>query len=106
MSESEPTAQVVERSEIAPGVALLRLNRPSKLNAMTTELVQSLHDHLDAIAIDPAVRVVVLTGSGRGFCAGLDLGGYGAAPNSAHVWPRAARTCPTVSTVRRRSPRS
>ena len=82
MSDAAP---VVERSEVAPGVALLRLNRPSKLNAMTSELVQSLHDQLDAIAIDPAVRVVVLTGSGRGFCAGLDLGGYGTAPNSAHL---------------------
>jgi enoyl-CoA hydratase len=80
---SEPA--VVERSEATEGVALLRLNRPSKLNAMTSELVQSLHGHLDAIAIDPAVRVVILTGSGRGFCAGLDLGGYGSAPNSSHL---------------------
>jgi len=76
---------VIERSEPVAGVALLTLNRPEKLNAMTTELVQGLHDHLDAIAIDPAVRVVILTGAGRGFCAGLDLGGYGAAPNSAHL---------------------
>src|SRR5688572_7447704 len=85
MSDTSPGAQVVERSEVAAGVALLRLNRPEKLNAMTSELVQSLHDQLDAIAIDPAVRVVVLTGSGRGFCAGLDLGGYGTAPHSAHL---------------------
>lgn len=61
----------------------MTLNRPAKLNAMTSELVQSLHDHLDAIAVDPSVRVVVLTGAGRGFCAGLDLGGYGTAPHSA-----------------------
>ena len=72
----------VERSHPRPGIALLTLNRPEKLNAMTAELVQSLHEHLDAIAIDPAVRVVVLTGSGRGFCAGLDLGGYGTTPNT------------------------
>jgi enoyl-CoA hydratase len=76
---------VVQRSEAAPGVAMLTLDRPAKLNAMTSELVQSLHDHLDHIAVDPEVRVVVLTGSGRGFCAGLDLGGYGAAPHSAHL---------------------
>ena len=76
---------VVERSQPAAGVAMLTLNRPDKLNAMTTELVQGLHDHLDAIAVDPDVRVVILTGAGRGFCAGLDLGGYGAAPNSEHL---------------------
>ncbi|MCU1502873.1 MAG: Enoyl-CoA hydratase/isomerase [Ilumatobacteraceae bacterium] len=76
---------VVERTSPQPGVALLTLNRPEKLNAMTTELVEGLHQQLDAIAIDPEVRVVVLTGAGRGFCAGLDLGGYGEAPNTAHM---------------------
>ena len=73
---------VIERTSPIPGVALLTLSRPEKLNAMTAELVQSLHDHLDEIAIDPDVRVVVLTGAGRGFCAGLDLGGYGVTPNT------------------------
>lgn len=73
---------VVERTEPAEGIALLTLNRPDKLNAMTAELVQSLHEHLDALAVDPTVRVVVLTGAGRGFCAGLDLGGYGEAPHT------------------------
>jgi enoyl-CoA hydratase len=72
----------IERSTPAEGIAQLTLNRPDKLNAMTSELVSSLHDHLDSIAIDPAVRVVILTGAGRGFCAGLDLGGYGSAPHS------------------------
>jgi enoyl-CoA hydratase len=72
----------VVRTSPRPGIAQLTLNRPSRLNAMTTELVQSLHDHLDDIAVDHDVRAVVLTGAGRGFCAGLDLGGYGAAPHS------------------------
>lgn len=76
---------VIERTEAAPGVVQLTLDRPDKLNAMTAELVQSLHDHLDAIAIDPTARVVILTGRGRGFCAGLDLGGYGTAPHTAHL---------------------
>jgi enoyl-CoA hydratase len=70
----------VEISHPVEGVALVTLNRPDKLNAMTSELVQTLHDTLDSIAVDPSVRVVVLTGAGRGFCAGLDLGGYGTAP--------------------------
>ncbi len=65
-----------------PGVTRITLNRPDKLNAMTTELVQQLHRALDDVAVDPACRVVVLTGAGRGFCAGLDLRGYGEAPDS------------------------
>ncbi len=77
----------IERTSPREGVALLTLNRPEKLNAMTSELVQGLHDHLAAIAVDPSVRVVVLTGAGRGFCAGLDLGGYGTAPHTAHLGP-------------------
>lgn len=71
---------VVETSRPIDGVALVTLNRPDKLNAMTSELVESLHTTLDEIADDADIRVVVLTGAGRGFCAGLDLGGYGTAP--------------------------
>lgn len=68
-----------------PGITRLVLNRPEKLNAMTGELVRDLHRALDDVASDPDCRVVVLTGAGRGFCAGLDLGGYGEAPGSAGV---------------------
>lgn len=67
---------------VRAGVTRLTLNRPARLNAMTTELVQGLHDALDDVAADRGCRVVVLTGAGRGFCAGLDLGGYGATPGS------------------------
>lgn len=71
---------VVEVSTPSSGIALVTLNRPDKLNAMTSQLVETLHRTLDTIANDETVRVVVLTGAGRGFCAGLDLGGYGTAP--------------------------
>jgi enoyl-CoA hydratase len=64
------------------GVTRITLNRPETLNAMNAELIGELHDALADIAADPACRVVVLTGSGRGFCAGIDLGGYGSAPGS------------------------
>src|SRR6516225_2257560 len=63
-------------------VRQLTLNRPEALNAMTAELCEALHGELRAIAAERSTRVVVLTGAGRGFCAGLDLHGYGTAPNS------------------------
>jgi len=56
-----------------PEIAILTLNRPDTLNALSYELVEDLHSALDAIAVDNICRVVVLTGAGRGFCSGLDL---------------------------------
>ncbi|MEH3132426.1 MAG: enoyl-CoA hydratase-related protein [Mycolicibacterium neoaurum] len=56
-----------------PEIAVITLNRPDKLNALSPELVEDLHATLDAIAADNDCRVVVLTGAGRGFCSGLDL---------------------------------
>jgi 2-(1,2-epoxy-1,2-dihydrophenyl)acetyl-CoA isomerase len=57
----------------ADGVATLTLNRPDKLNAFTVELHRALAASLDAIAADATIRAVLLTGAGRGFCAGQDL---------------------------------
>ena len=65
-----------------PGVRVLTLNRPEQLNAMTAELCGALHEALRAVAADRSCRAVVLTGAGRGFCAGLDLRGYGSAPSN------------------------
>jgi enoyl-CoA hydratase len=70
----------IEVSSPRQGIALVALNRPSKLNAMTSEMVEELHEAFNAIGRNRDIRVVVLTGAGRGFCAGLDLGGYGTAP--------------------------
>jgi enoyl-CoA hydratase len=62
------------RSEtIDEGVTQLTLDRPERLNAMSRELVRDLHDALGAVGEDRECRVVILTGAGRGFCAGLDL---------------------------------
>jgi enoyl-CoA hydratase len=69
-------------AEPAPHVRQLTLNRPDQLNAMTAELCEELHEELRRIATDRSCRVVILTGAGRGFCAGLDLHGYGAAPQN------------------------
>jgi enoyl-CoA hydratase len=66
----------------APHVRMITMNRPDQLNAMTAELCESLHDELRSVAADRSCRAVVLTGAGRGFCAGLDLRGYGDAPGN------------------------
>jgi enoyl-CoA hydratase/carnithine racemase len=66
----------------AEGVTRLTLNRPDRLNALTRELVDEMHAALDAVDADHACRVVVLTGAGRGFCAGLDLDGFGTMPGT------------------------
>ena len=68
-------------SRPADGVALLTLNRPEKLNAMDVALIDELHPALGAVGAGRECRVVVITGEGRGFCSGLDLGGYGMAPD-------------------------
>ncbi len=59
----------------ADGVATLTLNRPEKLNALTPASFVALRGHVDALAEDESVGCVVLTGAGRSFCAGNDLGG-------------------------------
>lgn len=59
------------------GVAMITLNRPDALNAITPTMLCELNDALDAMAADPAVHVVVLTGSGRAFSAGVDLKALG-----------------------------
>jgi len=59
--------------ERAGGVATLTLNRPDKLNSFTVEMHGELRDALKAIAGDGATRCLLLTGAGRGFCAGQDL---------------------------------
>ena len=55
------------------GVARLTLNRPDKMNSFNAAMHAELRDALDSIQTNPAVRVLVLTGAGRGFCAGQDL---------------------------------
>ena len=68
MSES-----VVLREVGGDGVAVVTLNRPQAMNALSRELLDELARAIDALASDDAVRVLILTGAGRAFCAGLDL---------------------------------
>lgn len=64
---------VLLRDDAGDGVALLTLNRPERRNALGGGLVGALLDTLRALDDDPAVRAIVLTGAGKGFCAGGDL---------------------------------
>jgi enoyl-CoA hydratase len=61
-------------------IRVIRLDRPDRLNAISFELVADLHDALDEVAADESCKVAVLTGAGRGFCAGLDLRDFGTPP--------------------------
>ncbi|MBL0937875.1 MAG: 2-(1,2-epoxy-1,2-dihydrophenyl)acetyl-CoA isomerase [Gemmatimonadaceae bacterium] len=67
---SAPTSLLIEQVD---GVLLLTLNRPDVLNSFNREMSAALKAALDHAASDPTVRAVVLTGAGRGFCAGQDL---------------------------------
>jgi enoyl-CoA hydratase/carnithine racemase len=77
----------VERPE--PGIAVITLDRPERLNALSFELVDDLHAALDEVGADNTCRVVVLTGAGRGFCSGLDLREVGPSSVSAGLRPPA-----------------
>lgn len=56
------------------GIATITLNRPSVFNSFNQEMIKSLQHHLDVAAQDVSVRAVILTGTGKAFCAGQDLG--------------------------------
>jgi enoyl-CoA hydratase/carnithine racemase len=66
------TGSDVVLADVSDGIAVLTLNRPERLNAWTLEMEERYFGLLAEAAADAAVRVVVVTGAGRGFCAGLD----------------------------------
>ncbi|MFI7698662.1 enoyl-CoA hydratase-related protein [Nonomuraea sp. NPDC049480] len=71
MAFSEITYDVADR------IATITLNRPERLNAFTFTMRKELIDAFELADADDEVRVVVVTGAGRAFCAGADLGGGG-----------------------------
>jgi 2-(1,2-epoxy-1,2-dihydrophenyl)acetyl-CoA isomerase len=71
--------------ELVDGIARLTLNRPDRLNSFTVEMHGEVADALERVATDDAVRVLVLTGAGRGFCAGQDLSDRAVAPGGEAV---------------------
>lgn len=60
----------------AGGVATLRIDRPEALGALSRDILTHLHDYFDRLRTDPDIRVLILTGTGRGFIAGADIGEY------------------------------
>jgi enoyl-CoA hydratase len=59
-----------------PEVALVTLNRPARLNALTSEMLARIYEVLEKLGRDSSCRVIIVTGAGRGFCAGDDLRDY------------------------------
>ncbi len=102
MSETSETLVLVERHA---GYRVLVLNRPDRLNAFNEPLHLALRAALGEAAADPDCRVLILTGSGRGFCAGQDLSARNFAPDvepdltrtskpSTTPWSGRSATCP------------
>ena len=73
----------VEITKPRPHVSVVTLNRPERLNALSFDTVQPLHDAILEVGADNDTWVVILTGAGRGFCSGLDLEDHGIPPNIA-----------------------
>ena len=78
MSMADALEQI--RYEVADGVAVVTLDRPDKLNAYTEQMRDELVHVFDRIDSDDRVRAVIVTGAGRGFCSGADLGDASGAP--------------------------
>lgn len=73
---SECLYEVVE-----PGIGLITFNRPERLNAWTGRMGNEYFDAIDKAEADPKVRVIVVTGAGKGYCAGADMGTLQAIPS-------------------------
>jgi enoyl-CoA hydratase len=82
MPETAPGARL---EWLQAGIGLLRLDRPARLNALRDDDVAEIGRLLDRFGAEPAARVLVVSGSGRGFCSGFDLELAGDAPGSAEL---------------------
>ena len=71
--------------ERADGIARITLNRPDRLNSFNSEMHAALREALAQVQADTSLRVLLLTGAGRGFCAGQDLGDRAVAPGATPV---------------------
>lgn len=85
-------------------LAIITLNRPERLNAVSPQLSQDLHAALDEVAADEGIRVVILTGEGSGFCSGADVTGMRARADSAAPLTATTATNEALSVHIRRIP--
>jgi len=76
---------MVEVEAVGAAIRIVRLNRPERLNALSIDLAVELDEVLARVGADNLVRIVILTGTGRAFCSGLDLKDYGIIPNIDHL---------------------
>src|SRR5262245_7961674 len=83
------------RYAVDDGILTITLHRPEKLNAFTTKMMHELIDAFERADADDAVRVVIVTGAGRAFCAGADL-----SAGSGTFDPSSESTAPTIDTHR------
>ena len=74
MDDGELQTLLLERSD---GVATITLNRPERLNAYTVQMGAEIYQSIEALDRDDEIRAIIVTGAGRGFCAGMDLEGGG-----------------------------
>ncbi len=89
------------RTELEDQVLTVTLHRPDRMNAFNSQMLSELLDLLDEIDRNDEIRVAIVTGSGRAFCAGADLGGGGASfDRSAEETPRAHRDGGGLLTLR------
>src|SRR5580700_2899489 len=77
MSQGIQSASPVLLEKKQDAIVTLTLNRPDRLNALNNDLSSALNEALTRIAADLSINVVILTGAGRAFCAGGDLGDIG-----------------------------
>jgi len=87
MTRTLPDLTTISVTEADDGIALVTLDRPDRLNAITSTMITELEQVVAAVDADPELRVVILTGAGRGFSAGLDLQEQGTAPGAEGVHP-------------------
>ncbi len=81
----------IKFAEPEPGVGLITLSRPDRLNALSLDMVEELHTLFGRLSHREQVRVLMITGEGRGFCSGADLKDARIRGEAAGVFPSAAR---------------
>lgn len=102
MSAVPQTEQPILLREDRDGICTLTMNRPQQMNLLTAEMLSALQGAFNEIADDPKVRVVILAGAGKGFCAGHDLKEIRALkeqPRIAALFMQCSRMMHTISTL-------